>query len=1366
MSAHSRRRIFRASLKSGVALAVIAMSPVPLAASDGEDAAPSQFAGRQPERSSAADSPAVEERQSYALRLMMQVYDGRDDLSHTQLLGIGRVRKGNRSLTRFDYGDGAVVIRKEEGDLAAGKFVNVSATEKQLVYNYDSKTMQGDREIAAFHNAVIRPWLDRGPELGQDVQWSMSVPLSALAMKGLAGQAIRIELAREYFVHDGKPMVLVHYAIPAFTYRDDRGRLVVQWARGLSLTDPGFGMIYLNSALHRAVARGNGSASTPYRLARTMVAANPDGSAMIDYRTVPQLQPHLEALFGKEAVEVIPADTSGQQLDDRPLELGRRLDLLALSVGENGANEVPATAAAQGAEDRGTEFVGLAAATLQAAQQQQDQQQDAAMVETIGAQIAADQQKAANERELIEKDTQTTVAEMFRDEAPPSSSTSSAATPPAPAPAPASTTTTTSSGRVVKLLTPTGTTRGGDGGGSLLDEVPPGTLDELRQSSEDGTGITGSFAGQNDPAAVFGGGGDDPGLGAIAGKYYGGDAGERLGEKLDDIIDFYGTPDKFVAAAGGIAALQEDLEDVLSDAASFEEAIRGIGDVESELASLAGRLNANAEQIRKLENLVNTNLGNLPIDETEKLLMRLEELKRESTLITREIQSVDRKLQYLKSVEQSMPGLYRKIQQLSKLTPSSGIANTLAKISGFLDKIEGPLAFLGGVGNVGSVYQTGTDLGTFKTTDKDLKLSGDYDSAGAFVSSLTLDLLGILGNAAAGNPATTFADVATFASGKFVDLYKVVAAERQTRLDTQQTLMRTELNRKKSVNELQDRILAARAAGNKEEEAFLIGKWLKLATTEEVEAFYRAHPADYDSPIYTEETKPGGVSSPDWQNPNLDPNTSLPKPEYWAYLKKNDPTLLASFGIDPEAPVGGWPGGIGPEHRPKEELPQQPASPPKPAPIPVEPDYPTAPPRPPSPAPTPGPAAEEPPPPPPLTEAEARLKKNLEDNARATEELDAYQAQKLADLKAEEGKGFGDTSFRQSSLETSDLVTSVFDMDPVTFTGVDWDPVTFDEAGDLFDENGNLKKVGPDDFVMTPFDPPEASRFPPTDPDDLDGYPGTGEMPAFTYESMVGQEPDLAQWEEWLSTQDIAFLERLARAAGYPSLAFALQDAERIMRLSSDQGYRQYVNRGPNCAGTTGCTGSVGPWKIAWATVKLGDILSQSREIFSTGGFSDIGISGFNLMYILRDFGVEDGDLIDVEISQFGRVIFSLKGHFLLNEGSPFNVGLRPGVAQMVITALNEGTLRPNTAEVTIANVVRGDATQTYSLETGQTAVLRIEADATPEPSSSANNSISSGSRSRSGAGAIGGAVQSRSIDRPFNRATMGAGRVRGGQNQ
>ena len=128
--------------------------------------------------------------------------------------------------------------------------------------------------------------------------------------------------------------------------------------------------------------------------------------------------------------------------------------------------------------------------------------------------------------------------------------------------------------------------------------------------------------------------------------------------------------------------------------------------------------------------------------------------------------------------------------------------------------------------------------------------------------------------------------------------------------------------------------------------------------------------------------------------------------------------------------------------------------------------------------------------------------------------------------------------------------------------------------------------------------------------------------------------------------------------------------------------------------------------------VALGDILSSSRDIFSTGGFSDIGISGLNLSYLLRDNALEDGDIVRVRITQFGRTIY--EGEIsLTNIGNLFNLGLGRGVASLEIFAVNEGTASPNTAQISVDNVVRGQGTQSYSLRTGETATLRIEAGAT-----------------------------------------------------
>ena len=222
---------------------------------------------------------------------------------------------------------------------------------------------------------------------------------------------------------------------------------------------------------------------------------------------------------------------------------------------------------------------------------------------------------------------------------------------------------------------------------------------------------------------------------------------------------------------------------------------------------------------------------------------------------------------------------------------------------------------------------------------------------------------------------------------------------------------------------------------------------------------------------------------------------------------------------------------------------------------------------------------------------------------------------------------------------------------------------------------------------------------------------------AFDYTSMVGiVATDLGRWAEWLATQNMRELERLADNAGYPNLASALADAPNILRQSQDPGYRQWAMQAPSCNGPAGCGPSyLERWHMKQSIVALGDILADSRDIFSTGGFSDIGISGLDLSYLLRDHALEDGDIVRVRITQFGHVIYEGTVN-LTNVGEVFGMLLGRGVASLEIFAVNEGSARPNTAQITVDDVVRGQATQTYSLATGETATLRIEAGAKPAP--------------------------------------------------
>ena len=62
----------------------------------------------------------------------------------------------------------------------------------------------------------------------------------------------------------------------------------------------------------------------------------------------------------------------------------------------------------------------------------------------------------------------------------------------------------------------------------------------------------------------------------------------------------------------------------------------------------------------------------------------------------------------------------------------------------------------------------------------------------------------------------------------------------------------------------------------------------------------------------------------------------------------------------------------------------------------------------------------------------------------------------------------------------------------------------------------------------------------------------------------------------------------------------------------------------------------------------------------------------------------------------------------LTTAGDRFTLALRSGIASLEIFAVNEGTSSPNTAEITVSNVTQGEATQSYSLNTGETATLRI----------------------------------------------------------
>jgi hypothetical protein len=104
---------------------------------------------------------------------------------------------------------------------------------------------------------------------------------------------------------------------------------------------------------------------------------------------------------------------------------------------------------------------------------------------------------------------------------------------------------------------------------------------------------------------------------------------------------------------------------------------------------------------------------------------------------------------------------------------------------------------------------------------------------------------------------------------------------------------------------------------------------------------------------------------------------------------------------------------------------------------------------------------------------------------------------------------------------------------------------------------------------------------------------------------------------------------------------------------------------------------------------------------------ADIVVNRASSSILFYDSGAQDGDSVRIELN--GRVLAS--AHYLLNAGTTFGVQYQPGRNVLRMTALNEGTLVPNTAAMVFGDVVDGPSDQSYDLETGQVVTLIVDLD-------------------------------------------------------
>lgn len=115
----------------------------------------------------------------------------------------------------------------------------------------------------------------------------------------------------------------------------------------------------------------------------------------------------------------------------------------------------------------------------------------------------------------------------------------------------------------------------------------------------------------------------------------------------------------------------------------------------------------------------------------------------------------------------------------------------------------------------------------------------------------------------------------------------------------------------------------------------------------------------------------------------------------------------------------------------------------------------------------------------------------------------------------------------------------------------------------------------------------------------------------------------------------------------------------------------------------------------------------------ASGGLSNVQVGQRTVTLTFTDTGTEDGDQVSVTRSGISAGATQTETVFqgtLTNNGISKTVTLSPGPNTITVTALNTGTLGPNTAGLAISGVVSGSSSQSWSLSTGETGVFTVVA--------------------------------------------------------
>lgn len=245
-----------------------------------------------------------------------------------------------------------------------------------------------------------------------------------------------------------------------------------------------------------------------------------------------------------------------------------------------------------------------------------------------------------------------------------------------------------------------------------------------------------------------------------------------------------------------------------------------------------------------------------------------------------------------------------------------------------------------------------------------------------------------------------------------------------------------------------------------------------------------------------------------------------------------------------------------------------------------------------------------------------------------------------------------------------------------------------------WDATGNYPNQVPNDWFSTPYDSDSFAKFTRNN--------------AFKYGNMFGMIPtNLPDYEDFIAYYGLDELNRMARNAGYPNIFAAIEDQDYLIALAKNPGFRTKAMNF-ECNVRFGVNyDCIGLNRQERGQLELGDLLQEGRA-FASDGFSDVSIAGLILSIFLSDFGLEDGDIVNLSVTQFGRSLIN-KDISLTNAGTRESTRVRPGVVEVEVTALNTGEVPPNTAAVVIENVSNGESEQDFGQDTGGSSTLKVK---------------------------------------------------------